>query len=69
MLNSLLNLGLLALGALALYGLGAAIFRATRLTLWAVSARLAYALAFGLGALVLALYVLGLAGWLTPGAG
>jgi len=69
MLNSLLNLGLLALGALALYGLGAAIFRATRLTLWAVSARLAYALAFGLGALVLALYVLGLVGWLTPLAG
>jgi hypothetical protein len=64
MLNSAINLGLLALSALALYGFGAAILRASRLQLWAVSARLAYALAFGLGVLVLALFGLGLVGWL-----
>lgn len=69
MLSSLINLGLLLLAALSIYGYGAAILRVSRVQLWTCAARLAYALAFGLGALVLTLFGLGLVDGLRPLAG
>jgi 4-amino-4-deoxy-L-arabinose transferase-like glycosyltransferase len=69
MLHSIINLGLLILCALALIGYGAALSRLLRLKLWSLAALIAYGLAIGLGAASLALFGLGLLGWLTPTAG
>lgn len=72
MIASALNVILLVACAGALYGWGAALSRVfieRRFRFWALSARLAFALALGLGAVVILLFGLGLLGWLTPAAG
>lgn len=68
LVQSLLSILLLILCALSIYGIGAAAARAMRFSAWSVSADLAYAVALGTGALVIALFVLGLLGWLVPAA-
>lgn len=64
--SSLINLSLLGLSTLAIFGLGSSLTRWLRLRAWSICAQLAYSLAFGLGALMTLLFILGLLGALVP---
>lgn len=69
MIALLADLLLAALVMLALYGTGRGLRRLVRLDFWTRSAEVAFSFAFGLGAAVTLLFLLGLAGWLRPAAG
>ena len=69
MIALLADLLLAALVMLALYGAGRGLQRLVRLDLWTRSAEIAFSFAFGLGAAVTLLFLLGLVGWLRPAAG
>jgi 4-amino-4-deoxy-L-arabinose transferase-like glycosyltransferase len=69
MIDLLIDLLLAALMLLALYGIGRVLRRLVRLPLWGRAADLAYAFAFGLGAVVTLLFGLALVGWLRPAVG
>lgn len=69
MIDLLIDLVLLAGMMLALYGVGRALRRLVRLGFWCHAADLAFAFAFGLGAVATLLFGLALVGWLRPVAG
>ena len=69
MTDLLVDLLLAALVLLAIYGVGRALRRLVPLTFWGAASDLAFALALGLGALMMALFALGLMGALVPVAG
>jgi 4-amino-4-deoxy-L-arabinose transferase-like glycosyltransferase len=69
MTDLLIDLLLTALVLLAIYGIGRALRRLVPLAFWGTASDLAFALAMGLGALMLMLFVLGVAGVLVPIAG
>lgn len=69
MIDLLVDLILMSLVLLTIYGTGRALRQLVPLAFWSHAADLAYALAFGLGALTTLLFLVSLVGWLRPLAG